>query len=580
LLLPPSNEAEADGWGCDDYGDWSDRYLATTLASPLSSEAVERSGHGRERSFAAGLVTVLTLFALAVHGYHPYAEDGGIYLPEIKRLLRPELYPHGSEFVVDHLRFSIFAPVMAGLVRWSGLSVELVLLLAHVASFWVTLFAAWLLAAQCFKSRESRMGAVTLLAVWLTLPVAGTSLMLMDPYVTARSFSTPCALLALVGALEFLLPRYGGERRDSRQWRGLALCCAALALAAAMHPLMGAYAFGAVMVLSCVASDSRLIRVWGTAGLCVAALAVAAGLQLQAAPESAAYRSVALTRYYWFLSEWHWYELAGLAAPLMILAAVAFGRGGFRSEPYERAARAALTKTMVVAGVTAVLVAGLFARSGLAAHPVARLQPLRIFQLVYVVMILVVGAAFAEWVLRRSAVRWIAAFSLLAMVMVVVDRRTFPDSAHLELPSASPRVRLENPWKQAFVWISRNTPEDALFALDANYITAPGEDAQGFRAIAERSVLPDYSKDGGVVSTRPEITAEWMVGQTAQTGLSAETDAARIAALRPLGVSWVVLDRSAKTEFRCGFANEAVKVCRLPSDVTMQTTARAGGGSR
>jgi hypothetical protein len=534
--------------------------LATSLVSPLSSEAVESGGRRREWGFVAGLVTALTLLALAVHGYHPYAEDGGIYLPEIKRLLRPELYPHGSEFVVDHLRFSIFAPVMAGLVRWSHLRVETVLLLVHLASFWTTLFAAWMLAARCYKSRESRVGALSLLAVWITLPVAGTSLMLMDPYVTARSLSTPCALLALVGALEFLLPRHGAERRSAQAWRGLVLCCGALALAAAMHPLMAAYAFGCVMVLGCMASDSRQVRVLGTVSLCVTALAVAAVLQLLAVPENAGYRSVVMTRYYWFLSQWRWFELVGLAAPLTILGVVAFGRRALSQREGDDAVRVGLTRTMIVAGVTAVVVAALFARSGLAAHPVARLQPLRIFQLVYVVMILIVGAALAEWVLRRSAIRWIAAFSLLSMVMVVVERRTFPGSAHLELPGTA----LENPWKQAFVWISRNTPDDALFALDAHYITSPGEDAQGFRAIAERSVLPDYSKDGGMVSTRPEITAEWMAGQTAQTGLSAETDAARLAALRPLGVSWVVLDRSAKTGFRCDYANEAVQVCRLP----------------
>jgi hypothetical protein len=176
------------------------------------------------------------------------------------------------------------------------------------------------------------------------------------------------------------------------------------------------------------------------------------------------------------------------------------------------------------------------------------------------VMILVVGAALAEWVLRRSALRWIVVFSLLAAVMVYVERRTFPDSAHLELPGTG----LKNPWKRAFVWISRNTPEDALFALDAHYITSPGEDAQGFRAIAERSVLPDYSKDGGVVSNEPELAAEWMAGQTVQSNLSTETDTARIATLQPLGVSWVVLEQSAKTNFRCDYANEAVKVCRLP----------------
>ena len=60
------------------------------------------------------LVTALTFFALLVHGYHPYAEDGGMYLPEIKRLLDPGLYPQGAEFVVGHLRYSMFAPAVAG----------------------------------------------------------------------------------------------------------------------------------------------------------------------------------------------------------------------------------------------------------------------------------------------------------------------------------------------------------------------------------------------------------------------------------------------------------------------------------
>jgi hypothetical protein len=34
--------------------------------------------------------------------------------------------------------------------------------------------------------------------------------------------------------------------------------------------------------------------------------------------------------------------------------------------------------------------------------------------------------------------------------------------------------------------------------------------------------------------------------------------------LRPLGVTWVVLEREAVTAFVCGYANEVVKVCRLP----------------
>ena len=145
--------------------------MATSLASPVSSERLQREEYRRERIVAAVLVTALTFLALLVHGYHPYAEDGGVYLPEIKRLLDPGLYPHGAEFVVDHLRYSLFAPMMAGLVRESNLSLEMVLLLVHLATFWVTLFAAWLLAARCYGSREGRCGAVALLAAWMTLPL-------------------------------------------------------------------------------------------------------------------------------------------------------------------------------------------------------------------------------------------------------------------------------------------------------------------------------------------------------------------------------------------------------------------------
>ena len=101
---------------------------------------------------------------------------------------------------------------------------------------------------------------------------------------------------------------------------------------------------------------------------------------------------------------------------------------------------------------------------------------------------------------------------LLGGIMFTAARTAYPHSSHLELPgTATP-----NPWVQAFLWIRDHTPKDALFALDADYINAPGEDAQCFRAIAERSALPDYSKDGGEASIAPELTPAWKQGQAAQ----------------------------------------------------------------
>jgi hypothetical protein len=145
--------------------------------------------------------------------------------------------------------------------------------------------------------------------------------------------------------------------------------------------------------------------------------------------------------------------------------------------------------------------------------------------------------------------------------MLAVNRRAFSDSPHLELPG----VISQNQWVAAFLWIRGNTPKDALFALDPDYINGPGEDAQCFRAISERSALPDYSKDGGEASIAPEMTSAWTSGQQAQQGLNlaSTTDSMRIAALQPTGASWVVLDAHTATGLDCPYANPTAKVCRL-----------------
>jgi hypothetical protein len=48
----------------------------------------------------------------------------------------------------------------------------------------------------------------------------------------------------------------------------------------------------------------------------------------------------------------------------------------------------------------------------------------------------------------------------------------------------------------------------------------------------------------------------------------------RVAALLPLGVSWVVLDAQSTTSFVCPYANGAVKVCRLPGLATTHAGSR------
>ena len=120
-----------------------------------------------------------------------------------------------------------------------------------------------------------------------------------------------------------------------------------------------------------------------------------------------------------------------------------------------------------------------------------------------------------------------------------------------------------NPWSRAFLWARDHTPQDALFALDADYINQPGEDAQTFRATALRSVLPDASKDGGEAAITPALAALWQAGVAAQTGLSNEADTVREARLLPLAVDWMVVRSAASTAHLCPYDNGTGKVCSL-----------------
>ena len=507
---------------------------------------MQQSGQTSDNRQAVTIVSLLSLFSLAVQGFHPYAEDGGLYVAGIKKMLDPSLYTVRPEFVLAPMRFSLFAPTIAGISRISHLPLPWVLLTLYAASIWATLLGGWVLISRCTASLTARCGAVGLLACWLGIPIAGTSLMLMDPYLTARSLSTPLTLFAIAWAMDAWTIE---DRPGSR--RGGILCALALTLAV-VHPLMATYALTTVVVLLVVGSQHENVRRWGPFLLGGITISIAMTLQVSALSESPHYIAAILTRTYWFPLQWQWYELFGLVAPIALIVALGQASEGRRWR--------LLAKTAVTLGILSVIVALFFSRAGLSTHPVARLQPLRCFQIIYEVMILLLGAWLGDRWLKRKLWRWGLMLTILGGIMFAAQRSTYPASAHFEWPGVVPK----NQWSQAFLWIRDNTPKDALFALDANYISRDSEDAQSFRGIAERSVLPDYSKDGGETSIAPTLADAWTDGQIAQTGLDTDSEAARKAKLQPLGVGWVVLANTSATTWACPYENARVKVCQLP----------------
>jgi len=191
---------------------------------------------------------------------------------------------------------------------------------------------------------------------------------------------------------------------------------------------------------------------------------------------------------------------------------------------------------------------------------------MRYLHLLYLFFFLIVGGFLGSYVLNRRVYRWLLLFLPLSAGMFYAQRQMYPASPHLELPF----VATGNGWLQAFAWIRQNTPVDTVFALDPHYETLPDEDYHGFRALAERSVLADYEKDGGMACRVPRLAPRWLKEVTALNGWR-NFQPADFQRLRDdYGVAWVVLSRayaqypvSDTNDMTCPYQNQEVKVCRL-----------------
>jgi len=104
---------------------------------------------------------------------------------------------------------------------------------------------------------------------------------------------------------------------------------------------------------------------------------------------------------------------------------------------------------------------------------------------------------------------------------------------------------------------------DALFALDPRHMELPGEDENGFRARAQRSVLADLVKDKGAASMFPPLSVEWAKQIADQKNFVhfGKEDFERLR--NKYGVSWVVVEQANPVGLECPYENSAVRVCRV-----------------
>lgn len=482
-------------------------------------------------------------------GYHPGAEDDAMYLAAVKSAVMPSLYSFDSPFFKFQLRTSVFDVSMAHFVRASGLSVSWSEFLWQFVSILVLLYACWSILSTLFEETTARWGGMAMVSAMLTLPVAGTGLYLADQYLHPRNLATALILLAVARILA------------NRGWQALPLLLASLVL----HPLMGVFgiSFCSVLILTRSArardelspSPSRLWPHRSPAGGTTVAALTPFGWILQKPPQ--AFLTALQTRHCYRLFDWTWYEWLGALGPLIIFWGIARLAAKQGQHPVSRFSTAVLLYSVFHL---------IFAIAILAPRPLTSLctlEPMRFLQLVYIFMALTTGAYLGKYFLQTRAIRWVLFLLVVNGGMFIPQRRLFASTEHIEIPG----MRSHNPWLQAFAWIRENTPQNAYFAVDPDYMSAPEEDYHGFRALTERSVLADNDKDTAAVTKAADLAPRWQREIRAQAGWRhfqlADFERLKTA----FGTDWVLVSYPQPAGLLCPWHNNLLAVCTIPSDL-------------
>ena len=488
--------------------------------------------NSRSRNFC--LVLGFSLLAMVIMGYHPGLEDDGVYLTAVKSDLNPALYPHDADFFRVQLQATIFDKCMAGFIHFTHIPVSVAELLFQFVSISLIILGCWCIVRVLFEDEHVQWAGVALTAAMMTLPVAGTALNLADQHLHPRNVATALVLLAvsriLVGKLGQAVPL--------------------LLLSFVLHPIMAALGISFCFFLTMTMLEP--VHVWLRSLRDSLAAAVPLGWIFES-PTPIWHRALQ-TRGYYFLYSWTWYEWLGALGPLVLfglLWRVARNRG--------ETTLARFAIAVFSYGVFHQAVAMIVLKSP-ALIRLTPMQPMRFLHLIYCFLTLIGGCLLGKYLLKTSALRWALFLVVINLGMFASQRALFSSSQHLELPG----MQSGNPWLQSFAWIRMNTPTDAYFAMDPNYLASPGEDYHSFRALAERSQLADMVKDPALVTQVPELGPAWERQVDATEGWQnfKLSDFERLKT--ELGVDWVLVSFPQPSGLNCEWHNASLSVCRIP----------------
>lgn len=487
----------------------------------------------------------LAVFSFLVMGYHPGLEDDAFYLAAIKRHLNPSLFPRDADFFTVQFQATIYDKLIACFVRLTHVPLAWTLLLWQFAAVFLILCCCWRISHRCFADRSAQWAAVAMIAALLTLPVSGTGINLADQYLHPRNLATAAIVAAVVEVL------------DRRLW----LAGILLAFAFANHAIMAAFGISFCVFLwwSLRARDRRQSPM-------PVAIALLAPLGWIFEPGSEAWRQAASTRSFYYLSRWEWYEWLGVFAPLVLIYAFLRFMRRKPSESLEGSALLPLASSLFYYGIFQTVVA-LVVMLPPGLERLRPFEPMRYLHLLYLFFFLIAGGLAGQYVLQRHIYRWIPLFLPLSAGMFYAQHQMYPATEHVELPGIESR----NEWLRAFAWIRQNTPADSMFAFDPHYMTLPGEDYHAFRALAERSAMADYEKDGGMAARVPRLAPRWLKQVNARKAWRSFQPGDLQRLKGEFGVNWIVLSPAdaawavpgSTAGMNCPYENSQVRVCQL-----------------
>jgi hypothetical protein len=497
------------------------------------------------------LLAMVSAGAILIHGYHLGVEDQAIYLPGMAKSLNPGLFPADSDLFLPQSRATFMTQLVVASVRLSGVTLDTAVFVWHVLSVFLLLLAVRRFSARCFKTPEAQWGSVALVAALFTMPVAGTSLYIVDQYLHPRTLATALIVLSIVQMLD-------------RRWLKAVLW---IALAALLHIQMAFYGvllgffLGWKSAAAQQAESDESKPGGSTPGRSPTPAASSVTMSVLFAfplkglfqPGSEAWKEAARIHQGHYLLRWEWYEWLGVIAPLALFYwFVSLARKAGLSTVAFVAQRVAAFQIFSIVSALVLTLPPQFER-------LTPYQPMRAVHVTTLIFVALAGGFAGQYLLQRRVVRWLLLFVPLCGVMFYAQRQQFPASAQVEFPGKVSN----NSWVQAFLWARANTPQDAYFALDPMHIERPGEDQHGFRAFAQRSMMADALKDAGVVTIFPGIAQRWLKETHARKNWNNFTQADFLKLRADFNVTWVVLEKPMTVTLPCPYQNEQVAVCRI-----------------